>query len=201
MALRRAGERSDDAGMRILGVLVAVAVIASSAPLEADVCRPIAFEQHQLDRSQLSDTVKPGPVGISMWIEEASDDGGCVTAARTPCPIGRRLVVLVHASDDQTPPDKLGFRVLVTAGRAPFAEPGDVRPIDDQLFFDLGESEDFDFELAIRAIDLNGNIGPATYTQVAQAQGGEGCATHHARGAVSFGVIGIVLALLLRRRR
>ncbi|MFN0253661.1 MAG: hypothetical protein ACKV2T_42730 [Kofleriaceae bacterium] len=188
--------------MSTIRVVAVIALVALVAPPEAEACFEPAFEQHQLERSQLSDTVKPGPVSISMWIEEP-DSGGCTMPAREKCgPVGRRLVVLVSASDDQTPPDKLGYRVLVTAGRSPFAEPGDVRPFDgSQLHFELGDSEDFDFELAIRAIDLNGNIGPATYTRVAQAQGNEGCTSHHGRGALSSGVIGIVLALLVRRRR
>lgn len=185
--------------MRTILVLVVLAVIA---PRDAHACFEAGFEQHHLDRSQLADRVKPGPVAISMWIEEASD-GGCVAPGDKKCgpPPPRALVVHVAASDDQTPPDKLGYRVTITAGMAPFLAPGDIRPGDgDLLVFDLGESEELDFELAIRAVDLNGNLGPATYTQIAQSADSGGCASHHAGRVLSFGVIAIVLAFLLRRR-
>jgi hypothetical protein len=184
--------------MRSVLLLAALALVPSRV---AGACGEPAFEQHALDRSQLDDRVKPGPVAISMWIEEAGG-GGCVGPNST-CnpPPGRRLVVHVNASDDQTPPDKLGYRVTITAGRAPFVAPGDIRPDrDDLLAFDLGETEELDFELAIRAVDLNGNIGPATYTQVAQSASG-GCASHRAGRAMSFGLIGIALAFLVARRR
>ncbi len=178
-----------------LGVLAALALVR---PVPADACAPHRFEPHTLDRSHLADAVKPGPVAISMWIE-SSPSAGCVGPARDTCTPARRLVVHVNASDDQTPPDKLGYRVTITAGTAPFAAPGDVRPDrDDLLVFDLGDSEALDFELAIRAIDLNGNIGPATYTYVAQSAGGEGCASGN---AMSFGAIAFVAAFMLRRRR
>lgn len=194
----RTGDRSEDAVMRSVLVL---AVLALAAPRDAHACFEPGFEQHHLDRSQLADTTKPGPVSVTMWIEEPGG-GGCVGPAANTCGTsGRRLVVRVTASDDQTPPDKLGFRVTVSAGTAPFPEPGDVRALDELLSFPLGESESLDFELAVRAIDLNGNIGPATYTQVAQSSGGEGCASHHAGRAVSFGLVAIVLAFLVARRR
>jgi len=177
------------------------AALALAVPRVADACFEPGFEQHRLDRSQLSDTVKPGPVSVSMWIEEAEGDG-CEAPGSSRCgsPIGRRLVVMVSADDDQTPPDKLGYRVTVTAGAAPFPDPGDVRAFEEQLSFPLGDSDDIDFELAIRAVDLNGNIGPATYTQVAQSAN-EGCASHHGGHAVSFGMIAFVVGLLIRRRR
>lgn len=179
--------------------VLVLAVLALAVPRDADACFEPAYEQHELDRSQLADTVKPSPVAISMWIEEP-DSGGCMTPG-TKCgqPSGRRLVVMVSASDDQTPPDRIGYRVTVTAGTAPFHVPGDVRPFEDQLSFPLGEA-DVDFELAIRAIDLNGNIGPATYTQVASSAN-EGCASHRAGHAVSFGLVAIVVGFVVRRRR
>lgn len=179
--------------------MLVLAALALAMPRDADACLQPTYEEHVLDRSQLSDTMKPGPVSISMWIEQP-DGGGCATReSRCAEPAGRRLVVMVSASDDQTPPDKMGYRVDITSGRAPFPAPGDVRAIDGLLRFDLGDSEDYEFELAIRAVDLNGNMGPPTYTPIAEASG-EGCASHHGR-AVSFGMLAIVIALVVGRRR
>lgn len=180
-----------------VAMAIALAVVA---PRVARACFEPAFEQHHLDRSQLDDTVRPGPVSVTMWIEE-SDGGGCVGPARKCGPQGRRLVVMVSASDDQTPPDKLGYRVTISAGSAPFPEPGDVRAVYDQLSFPIGEDGDLDFELAIRAIDLNGNLGPATYTQVARSSSEGGCASHHAGRALSFGLLAVILGFLVARRR
>jgi hypothetical protein len=195
-------DRGEDARMQ-RALALAIAGLGLVAPRVADACIDVAFEQHSLDRSQLDDTVKPGPVDVSMWIE-GPDGGGCEAPSvqrRCDSPSGRELVVMVSATDDRTPPDKLGYRVTVTAGKAPFAAPGDVRPIQGQLFFALPDDGDLDFELAIRAIDLNGNIGPATYTQVTDAASSSGgCAAHRGR-AVSIGMLAIAIASITRRRR
>lgn len=184
--------------MRTALVLVALAL---AMPRDADACFEPGFEQHELDRSQLADSVQPGPVSVSMWIESPGNGGCSAPSVGTRCEAsGRRLVVMVSASDDRTPPDKLGYRVTITAGTAPFPAPGDVRPIGDLLSFPIADDAKMDFELAIRAIDLNGNIGPPTYTQIDEAASGEGCASHQA-GALSFGMIAIVVGFLLRRRR
>ena len=185
--------------MRTIGVLAAVSLVLG-APRDARACAPVTYEQHLLDRAQLADSVKPGPVALGMWIEQQGD-GGCATRETQCAPSGRQLVVHVTASDDHTPPDKLGYRVTIPSGRAPFATPGDIRPMDGLLVFELGDSEELEFELAVRAVDLNGNIGPPTYAQVVQSSATGGCASHHAGRAVSFGMITIVLALLVGRRR
>lgn len=182
--------------------LLAVLVAALLGPRVAEACFEPGFEQHTLERSQLDDTVKPGPVSVSMWIE-GPDGGGCESPSVRPrcSQPANRLVVMVSATDDRTPPDKLGYRVGVTAGTAPFADPGDVRPIDGVLAFAVPEGAELDFELAVRAIDLNGNIGPATYTQVTSSASEGGCSSHHAGRAVSFAMIAIVVSLVVRRRR
>lgn len=182
----------------VLGSLLALL----ASPSHARACAEIGFTQHALDRAQLADTVPPGPVDLSMWIEEPGS-GGCTMPAESKCAAasGRRLVLLVSASDDQTPPDRMGYRVTVTAGRAPFPPPGDVRPVDEMVQLPLGDATGYDFELAIRAVDLNGNLGPATYSRIVDPQGGAGCATHHTGGATSLALIAIALGLTTRTAR
>ena len=178
-------------------LLCAVTLVAARA--EATSCRAPLLEQHELDRSQLADTVMPTAPMVSMRIE--SDDGGGCIGADDPCAaaLGRRLVLMVAASDDRTPPDKLGFRIEGASGPLPFDVPGDVRPVDEMISISLAEDVPLDLELAVRAVDLNGNVGPATYVHAEPADSG-GCATSRP-GSFAWIAAAIALALTSRRAR
>ena len=177
-------------------LVLVVAALAWASPREAAACFEPQPEPHALDRSQLADAVQPAAPSVSVWIEEAQD-GGC-SGVENPCAAGtgRRLVLMVAANDDRTPPDKLGFRI---GGMGlPFAVTRDMRPVGDLIWFPIADDLEVDFEVSVRAVDLNGNVGPATYVHAAEANGG--CAARSGT-PMSFALIAIALGLLVRRRR
>ena len=177
-------------------LLVGVVVIATPSP--ADACIPLANQPHDLDPAYASDTIAPAAVRISdAWAWSRKAAGTCGANAD--------LYVIVRASDDTTPEDKLGFQVRVvgSTGSDVWAPANPVLAIDHDLILGFDPDADaFSVDLEVAAVDLNGNVGPFTpfhFDWVKPAdpeeESGGGCATSSGAGWVA------ALALLALRRR
>ncbi|MBA3454905.1 MAG: hypothetical protein H0T42_17585 [Deltaproteobacteria bacterium] len=157
--------------MRLLAI--AALLVAPSIPRWSGACEPTPDNDgpHALDPVFAADTVAPSAVTATSLIERADegDGGGCGTPK---CGGGGTAVYLsVAATDDRTPKDRLGYRLTLAGGQLPsglslpttpvLSSYGELRL---RLPSDAGA---FAFDLEIRAIDLNGNVGPATVIAVA----------------------------------
>lgn len=159
--------------MNRLAVL-ALILIAPSIPRPTGACSPLAANNgpHELDLQFATDTVAPSAVTASAAIDDdkgSSDGGGgCSTPV---CGDGGSFVVLnVSATDDRAPAERIGYRLTISGGQPPqgldlpatavLSASGDLL-----LRYNINASA-FAFDLDIRAVDLNGNIGPATVIAV-----------------------------------
>lgn len=108
------------------------------------------------------------------------------------------------ATDDMTPPDRIGYRMTVVAGGGFTPPAGDVRPgvTDDTYWLFLnGNPDDIDFTLQMIAIDEAGNESVPQTVRV-QEHSGSCSVGHGSRGrAVPLAGAVLVLAAAARRRR
>jgi MYXO-CTERM domain-containing protein len=182
--------------------LLAIAVIL--APDLADACIIPANPAFVLDPAHADDHVPPGPVTIlHSSLSPIRDYEGCDAQTPNSCSDLGTIGFSFRADDDRTPPGQLGVVVSVVEGELPPVRLGaafsPVQIMDGGVVYVFGEAgQDIDFVLAISAIDLNGNVGPATEVRFSRGVDGSGCATgrHHAAWPLLA-----VAALLMRRRR
>jgi hypothetical protein len=145
------------------------------APAPLGACSLATNEDHHLDLAFGSDKTAPGTVTASVYDlihhENDGDGGGCGTHVAS-CGSFSSLTLDVSAIDDQTPAERIGYRLRVISGDTPrdFNVPmQDVRAFGSQLYLYFAvDDHDFDFELEIRAVDLNGNAGAPTVVAITQ---------------------------------
>lgn len=184
-------------------VLFTSAVAFLAKPATATACSPaFGYFAHSLDEAHQADALPPGAPSVAVSLEETEEvDHGC----DNPCGSsgGRRLVLTVSAVDDRTPTDRMGYRIRATGKHVPrhlARELGDLIPgwFPNTIVFKLGSEGRLDFELEVRAVDLNGNAGPPIYTQINDSDTGGCRTTGHAR---PLGLLLVTLAIILATRR
>ncbi len=156
-------------------VLLALLVIAPSIPRPSGACEPAGdlFDLHQLDAAHATDTTPPSSVTATAEIVRTEGGGGCASS----CGGDAAAIELdLAATDDATTGSRLGYRFAVASGQPPrglwiptetFDAPGGAF----RLGFSVTEHSAFSFELEIRAVDLNGNLGPASLITIANPSG------------------------------
>jgi hypothetical protein len=161
---------------------------------------------------QASDHVPPTlpasiPVEIS-WVNPSMDTGSCSGSSST-CDNLDRIELAADATDDMTPPDRIGYRLTLEAGTLPA---GLVLPADafegtpdgklDLLWFNANH-DPVDFTLSVVAIDLAGNESAPQTVRVSDDQS-HACAIAHPRasrpGLGWIATVGLLLAAWRRRR-
>src|SRR5688572_29169459 len=170
-----------DAPMRTTPALpFALLVLAATSPdlvwpRPLGACSLASNDDHHLDSAFSADKTAPGAVTASVFDlvhhENDGDSGGCGTHVAS-CGSFGSITIDVSASDDQASAEKIGYRLRVIGGDAPRdlnVPMQDVRPFGTQLqlYFDV-DDHDFDFQLEISAVDLNGNVGAPTVLTIAQ---------------------------------
>jgi len=146
------------------------------------LCSLAANSEQQLDSAQSNDHVAPGAVTASFEVHRFGGDqdgGGCAGGEVSTCPETATIEVQVAATDDATSAEQLGYAIEVVRGTPPrgLVLPEQAfSPFGDSLilYFDHDDHSGFDIDLAIRARDLNGNLGPPTTITVSEA-GESGC--------------------------
>lgn len=182
---------------RALLVVVVVLGMALAVPRAAHACFEVNYEEHQRDAMILGDTTPPGAATASARIERIEDQG-CASRCGGD---DHNVVLSLAATDDLAPPDKLGFRMRVVEGTAPKPVPTvDVVGGEDSVYLDFGDAAGFAYTLEIRAVDLNGNVGPPMLLRVVDPDDG-GCVTHRSAGPGALGLVALALAAALQRRR
>lgn len=181
--------------------LTALAALTLAPPAHA--CPPIDNPDHVLDPGLRDDTVAPGAVTMRSIEVSRSDGGGaCTVDCR-----GDLIILRPTATDDRTPADRLGYRLRLLGGELPRELGLPARPVRPQLgsdelwlLFD-DDGAGFAFQLEVRAVDGNGNLGPPTVVDLVEVVPADGCATAGARGPAGLAVLALAGLAACRRRR
>jgi hypothetical protein len=190
----------------------ALLVFAMAVPV-ASACKPGSLPLHVIDaQAQASDTTPPGPVTVTvseLKRGKGSDTNwaSCSQSA-TSCDDMGTVALQVVAQDDQSPPDKIGYQLTLANGQLPsgLALPTDtVRTLAGTLYLhwndgDSDEQEAITFALAVRAVDLAGNLGP-TATVVVHDPGSGGCSLPPRRPHAPWPLVTVAIVLAARWMR
>ena len=193
--------------MRLVALPFAVAALLVADPQVADACSFAPNETHELDPAFTNDVTPPGAPTVTPKVHRWEYPSSCFD-------IGL-LSVSVGATDDATPAERMGYRFRVLSGDPPDRlgiSADAIRPpvLDGTesvgLFFNYMDAG-FEFELEVRAVDLNGNEGPPTVVFIADpdenSNDGTGCSATRSSSSnalASLLVLGVLL-LALRPRR
>lgn len=147
-------------------VAVALLVVAPSIPRPVGACSPVSEDDgpHAVDVAFSTDTVAPSAVDATVDVYRSSTGGG---GCANSCGNGFNMVqISLNAIDDRTSIDRMAYRFTIVGGQPP---PGLMWPSDDRFApgevnyrFDSSFHGAVSFTVEIRAVDLNGNVGPAT---------------------------------------
>lgn len=186
------------------GFALALLLTASylSLPKRADACSYPGFARHELDVLQRGDAIAPVLTAASIAVTppDLSSSSSCGD-------LGRVKLVLT-ANDDRTPQDKLGYVVtLADGGSLPtwLAMPSYTALANGAAHDSMLSTYDAsapveDLDLAVRAVDLNGNLSEPMLVKFEAPRDSGGCSAG-VRGGPAFAGLLALAALLGRRRR
>ena len=189
-------------------------VIASAAatawfPVDARACSSLGPVPHVLDPAmQATDQAAPTlpPLDVPRITRgKAAERSGC-GYSQSSCDDLGGVAIAVRATDDQTPPAQIGYRMTLAGGSLPsgLSLPGAVKASGDVVGLTwvdgaTDDQEPIDFTLRVVAIDLAGNESAPQMVRVSDGAGG--CAVAPARAAHGGPAFVAVAALLLAARR
>ncbi len=188
--------------MRIL-LLVASLLALNARPAEAccavaggGACGYGGYTLHVIDPAQADDTTPPSAPIVDVGITRY--DEGCGSH-------GLDLELAMQATDDRAPAERIGFLITVASGEFSIeVDDGAIVPYGPVSFYFAEDELPFEGELEVRAIDLNGNIGPPTIVEVSSSAPSSRKRFASVRGAgpmLTYGLVGLALVIARRRRR
>lgn len=179
-----------------------LALLVNARPAEAccaiagsGACNDGGYALHVTDPAQADDTTPPSAPVVD--VELTRFDQGCGSH-------GLDLVLAMQATDDRAPAERIGFLITVASGEFEFETEGAIVPYGPVSFYFAEDELPFEGELEVRAIDLNGNIGPPTIVEVSSSASSSRKRFASGRGAgpmLTFGMVGLALVIACRRRR
>jgi len=194
-------------GCAVCGMLVALVFWAG----EAAACI-IQVQEHKLDpEEQEHDSTPPGMVEIlSTKVhrgEGPNCEGPCAYSQRSCDGMGNFVIEIVPPVDDRTPADQMGYRIDYLEGETgmDIIQPDlDRRANDGQLWVhwsdgDTDDQEPIDLTITISAVDLGGNVGPASEVIHILHPGSAGCSAA-GMPSIEFGLFVAFLVFLKRKR-
>jgi hypothetical protein len=196
--------------MQLTASMLAVAFLGFR-PSPARACSPpLAGPPHTLDPGeQAVDTQPPEPpeIGAIEITSHQTENSGCALGAKCGGEVVRQVRIPVTARDDRTPPDKMGYRLMPEPGAPFFGSLGDFRAKDGALTLTISTEDPFSFDLAIKSVDLAGNVSAdASTTHVSEPDTAGGCAIDRRAGrgraaTSTIAALGLGAAFVVRRRR
>jgi hypothetical protein len=189
-----------------VGRLLIVAGAASAVLLPANAtraCEPWSPELFRVDPALAGKDQTPPDLGqptvAEVW--HSDDDSGCLVPK---CGADNGASITNLATDDLTPPEKIGYRVTVI-GNGPTTVTGwtpgiSILPIGSRLQLLWDGDADFDFTVEIVAIDAAGNESAA---RTVRLQNDMGVCTIGPGGPIgrrTLALVALALMLALRRR-
>jgi MYXO-CTERM domain-containing protein len=196
-------------------VAAATAVGVASVPTDARACSLVGPQPHIVDPAlQASDQVPPtlpAPLPARIKRGEPPQQSGCGAQVSSCDDLGI-IYITAQATDDMTPPEKVGYRLSLESGALPpgltlppdAIEPGE--PSDQLLLYwsDGADQPPFAFTVRIVAVDLAGNESTPQLLLIADEPSGHAaCAVARdpaSRPAIA-GVAALAILLAIRRRR
>jgi hypothetical protein len=109
----------------------------------------------------------------------------------------------MQATDDRAPAERIGFLITVASGEFSIEiEDGAIVPYGPVSFYFAEDELPFEGELEVRAIDLNGNIGPPTIVEVSSAPSSRKrfASVDGASPLLMCGLVGLSLVIACRPR-
>ena len=175
--------------------LAAAALVATLLgwPARGDACDPAHNPRHETDPAHAMDVRSPGEVTVAGRVLREQI---CGTSG---------VEIDVAAVDDRTPASQLGYRVTWIGGELPrhlMIPDHPVRAINSNLLIFTFDGDDDDavaIELEVAAVDLNGNVGPATRFDVVGSEA-TGCSAAGRAGGLAPTLAGLLAMLLARWR-
>ncbi len=172
----------------------------------AHACSTISYLEHDLDADeQAADSTEPSAPQLGeLEIVRRPEPGGCSNMS-TSCDGSGAIGIGVQAQDDRTGVNEMGYTIRLVDGSLPegMSLPNEpVRPYNgDLLWLNFSDrDQSIGFTVAVRAVDLAGNEGPAMEVDVYDDVGGGGCSSGGRDRASWLLLVGATL-LLMRRRR
>jgi hypothetical protein len=193
------------ASIAVLAMLITMAWMARPA----SACSFPANVPHVRDPMHASDAVAPGEVTATfVSVSPHADTEGCGAQSGNSCSGLGSFAFVLQASDDQPPADSMGFQLRLVVGELPSlvgrfpSEPQ--RPSQPGapfvFVFSDHERQAINFVLEVRAVDLNGNLGPPLRIQFLRAAESGACAaTMPLRGAPW--IVAVLFVISWRPRR
>jgi hypothetical protein len=181
--MHRHSIRSSLARLAALGIALLAAFFLAEET--ASACSFAANPAHTLDaNAQATDTAAPAAPTLTV-VRVVRGKGPereslCSSSASSCDDLGQ-IELQMAATDDQTPATSMGFHIELAGGALPSGltlPDFSVRGSRLLLVWIDGASDDqeaFSFVLAISAVDLAGNMGPATTIQVSDPGSDSGC--------------------------
>jgi hypothetical protein len=198
---------------RALQAVAVAAILVVVRPAMTRACSVAGPVPHQVNPA-LAATDTTAPALTEQTKVEAvifdSGDSGC--GGQSSCDGLAVINLKVSVLDDQSPPERIGYRLNIVGGTVP---PGiglqqfDVAAIDNVIQIPWSPNlsgDSFRFELSVAPIDEAGNVGDAQRVVVERIADG-GCAINPGTGAgdPTFRIAAIAMVaatmLVLRRRR
>jgi hypothetical protein len=195
-------------------VAVAVAALTVMRPSIVRACSVVGPVPHQVNPAlAATDTAAPALTEQTKVEAFIFDSGNSGCGSHSSCEGIAMINLKVSVLDDQSPPERIGYRLNVVGGTVP---PGIGLPQFDTVAFNdiiaipwspslSGES--FRFELSVAPIDEAGNVGDTQRVVVERIAGG-GCAmnpmnpgTGASDPTFRIAAIAMVAATMLRLRR
>jgi hypothetical protein len=192
-----------------------VALVCGSNARLAHACSLVQDVPHTLDPSaKATDTTAPAAPTVSVTSIERgkgpkTNVSSCSQSASSCDDLGS-VDLQLGAQDDQTPTDQIGYQIELAGGELPsgMTLPSQaVRARAGAIYLHWidgahDDQESISFTLQVRAVDLAGNIGPATTVEVHDSGSGGCSLIPSPLSAWPFTTLTILLlAHLLRRRR
>ncbi len=182
------------AAMKVVVALGFAAVTVASMPT-AGACIPPTNFEHQLDPAHGNDTVAPGAPTVTLGEirRPTSESNDCS---------GSYVELIVHATDDRAPADRLGYDVTILDATTPLVD--DMRVLGGEgqslylQFTGRHPALVFPLNVEVRAVDLNGNTSTATAfsAEIELPPDDGGCSAT----GTSPGWLALAALALLRRR-
>ena len=191
--------------------IAAIALPTLAAPARA--CTFPGNQPYYVDpQAKATDTTPPSAAIVTVQSTKRGkgpERQGCGQSVSSCDDLGT-ILLRVSATDDQTEPTSLGYRVELTSGNLPAGLSLPTTAVSPALSGGLmlvwidGASDDqeaLSFVLSIRAVDLAGNEGPPTSVEV-HDPGAGGCTMNGHNPADSpLALMAVLLAIVVLRRR
>jgi len=204
-------------GEHRIPIFLAAGILAASGlawPLAVSACSFGTPDEHTLDpEEERLDSRPPGAVDI-IWsdVTRGTDPPNrveCDHTASSCDDIGFLLLEVVPPEDDRTPAESMGYLFEVVDGKLPTGFSFPTGPVRATQINRIGfhwidgaeqEQESFGFHYTVRAVDLGGNLGPASRAVRFSDPGTGGCTAVGRRTGSLWPVISIILLGLLSGR-